>query len=88
MRIGRDGRTVLRAAEDVGDEGMVIEPPYPVRAGWFQGIGFDKLADEFEVGLDDAEDDATAFSQWVSGGREEVEFPEAAEEGEEAEFVP
>lgn len=35
---GGDGGAVLRAAEDVGDEGVVVQAPYTVGAGGFQGV--------------------------------------------------
>lgn len=50
---GGDGGTVLGAAKDVGDEGVVIETPDAVGACGLEGVGFYEAADEEEVGLDD-----------------------------------
>ena len=37
---GGNGRGVLGAAEEVGEEGMVVEAPNAVRAGGLEGVGF------------------------------------------------
>ena len=47
-----DGRAELRAAEDVGDEAVVVEAPDAVGAGGFQGVGLYEAADEGEVAME------------------------------------
>ena len=91
-----DGRGVLCAAEDVGEEGMVVETPDAVRAGGLEGVGLDEAADEVEIRVEDFEHDQSLDCLPIvipqgggGGGRgwESSKFPDTAKEGEEAEFV-
>ncbi len=47
--VGGDSTVVLGAAEDVGDEGVVVKAPDAVRAGGLESIGEDEAADNSEV---------------------------------------
>ena len=46
---------------------MVVQTPYSVRAGGFEGVGFYETADELEVGVDDVEDDGSGGISWRRG---------------------
>ncbi|KZL64340.1 hypothetical protein CI238_03832, partial [Colletotrichum incanum] len=90
-----DGGRQLGGAEDVGEEGVVVEAPDAVGAGGLEGVGQDEAADDAEVGLDHAEDDGAVegggvrlAARWCWGViGEEGELVERAEEGEEGELV-
>lgn len=46
---------------------MVIQTPYSMRAGWFEGVSLDQTADEVQIGVDYAEDNLSFYVSVMRG---------------------